>query len=190
MFTVTLCLINADIDSSLWLRVCSKSSSNKTWNPTFIYSCLSQNQMAKTFSICPLWQTLGYVLGCSLRIKLPHIESYKSPVEGIFFLWCNLSYPIFLVFTVYILSIWQRNTLCALALGVTDVVTLRWFWCWLASEVSVWEEMVALQGFAAALGLSLWAPAGPHPLLLFMKGSTHGSKHTVWLPKTHWCVWV
>lgn len=143
-----------------------------------------------TFSICPLWQTVGSVLGCSLRIKLPHIESYTGPVDGIFFLWCNLSYPIFLVFTVHILSIWQRNTLCALALGVTDVVTVQWFWCWLASEVSVWEEMVALQGFAAALGLSLWAPAGPHPLLLFMNGSTHGSKHTVWLPATHWCAWA
>lgn len=67
----------------------------------------------------------------------------------------------------------------ALALRVTDVVMLQWFWCWLASEVSVWEEMVALQGFAAALGLSLWALVGPHPFLSFMKGSTHGSKHTV-----------
>lgn len=25
----------------------------------------------------------------------------------------------------------------------------------------MWEEMVALQGFAAALGLSLWAASGP-----------------------------
>lgn len=110
------------------------------------------------------------------------IESYKSPVEGIFFFWCNLSYPIFLVFTVYILSIWQRNRLCALALCVADVVTLPCVWCWLASEVSVWEEMVALQGFAAALRPSLWAALGPHPLVLFMTGSAHGSKHTVWLP--------
>lgn len=107
------------------------------------------------------------------------IESHKSPVEGIFFFWCNLSYPIFLVFTVYILSIWQRNTL---APCVADVVTLPWFWCWLALEVIVWEEMVALQGLAAALGLSLWAASGPHPLVLFMTGSMHGSKHTVWLP--------
>lgn len=69
--------------------------------------------------------------------------------------------------------------MCALAPCVADVVTLPWFWCWLASEVSVWEEMVALQGFAAALGLSLWAASGPHPLVLFMTGSAHGSKHTV-----------
>lgn len=43
----------------------------------------------------------------------------------------------------------------------------------------MWEEMVALQGLAAALGLSLWAASGPHPLVLFMTGSMHGSKHTV-----------
>lgn len=74
---------------------------------------LSQSQMAKTFSICPLWQTVGSVLGCSLRIKLPHIESYKSPVERIFFLWCNLSYPIFLVLTVYIfVNLAEEHIVC------------------------------------------------------------------------------
>lgn len=65
------------------------------------------------------------------------------------------------------------------AVCVAAVVTPPWFRCWLASEVSVWEEMVDLRGFAAALGLSLWAAAGPHPLVLFMTGSAHGSKHTV-----------
>lgn len=146
--------------------------------------------METFFSNLPPLTDSWTVLGCSLRIKLSHIESYKSPVEGIFFLWCNLSYPIFLVFTVYILSIWQRNTLCALVPCVTGVVTLQWFWCWLASEVSVWEEMVALRGFATALGLSLWAPVGPHPLLSFTRGSTHGSIHTVWAAATQWCVWA
>lgn len=69
--------------------------------------------MANTFSICPLWQTVDSVLGCCLRIKLPHIESYKSPVEGIFFLWCNLSYPIFLVFTVYIfVNLAEEHIVC------------------------------------------------------------------------------
>lgn len=68
------------------------------------------------FSICSLWQTVGSVLGCSLRIKLHRIESYKSAVKGIFFLWCNLSYPIFLVFTVYIfVNLAEEHIVCVSA---------------------------------------------------------------------------
>lgn len=106
------------------------------------------------------------------------IESYQRPLEGIFFfdVICAIQ------FSLYLLSIFcqfDRGTHCARWRCVADVVTLARSWCWLASEVSVWEETVALQGFAAALRLSLWAALGPLPLVLFMTGSAHGSKHTV-----------
>lgn len=103
MFTVTLHFIREDIEALKWPRIYCKSSTN--WQRKTLHLFRFPRLKAKwqkTFSISHLWQTLGSVLGCRLRIKLPHIESYKSPVERIFFLWCNLSYPIFLVFTVYI----------------------------------------------------------------------------------------
>lgn len=102
------------------------------------------------------WQTVGSLLGCSLKIELPHIGSYKSPVGRIFFLWCNLSDPIFLVFTVYILSIWQRNTLCALVLGC--------HWCRRATVVLVLGgprgQCVGREGGSTGL----WGASRPVPL--------------------------
>lgn len=118
-------------------------------------------------------------------------RSYNAPVARIFFLWCNLSYPIFLVFTVYIFVNLAAERLVCVGAGchrcrrATVVLVLA------GPRRSVCGKRRWLcRAFAAALSLSHWAPAGPQPLLSFMKGSKHGSKHTVWLCTTHWRVWA
>lgn len=78
--------------------------------------------MARTFSICPLWQAVGSVLCCSLRIKLPHIESYKVQLRG--FSFCDVIWAI--QFSLYLLSIF-----CQFGRGTHCV---RWRWVSLVSS--------------------------------------------------------
>lgn len=82
--------------------------------PCYLFSLpCPKAKWQKTFSICHLWQRVGSDLGCILRINVPHIGSYKSPGEGILFLWCNLSCSIFLVLTVYIfVNLAEEHILC------------------------------------------------------------------------------
>lgn len=63
--------------------------------------------------------------------------------------------------------------MCAFAMDVTDVVTLRWFWCWLASEVSVcgksWWLCRALQRLPVC-------PIGPRQARIHLSYSRLGQR--------------
>lgn len=157
-----------------------KSSTNRNMKANiYLAFDIPKTNSKSIFNLSP-WQTVGSLLGCSLKIELPHIGSYKSPVGGIFFLWCNLSYPIFLVFTVYIFVNLAEEHIVRVGASVSSVSSRyggfgsHWPWRSVCGKRG-W----LYGGFGAALGPSLWAPPGPHPLLSFMKGSKYGSKHPV-----------
>lgn len=85
----------------------------------FILPC-PKTKWLKTFSICPLWQSDGSVLGCSPRIELPHIGSYKVQLRG--FSFCDVIWAI--QFSLYLLSIFcqfGRGTHCVRWRGVSLV---------------------------------------------------------------------
>lgn len=141
-------------------------------------------------SICRLWQTLGGVLACSLRIKLPHSESHKSPVEGISFrdvIWA-------VQFSLYLLSIlcqFGRGTQCA-----------RWRWMSLMSSryggfgVGSPQRSACVGRAGGSAGLcsgSQSVPLGrgrPASTCLIHDWVNARVKTHVWLPATHWCAWA
>lgn len=168
-----------------------KSSTNRNMKPNiYLAFDIPKTNGKSIFNLSP-WQTVGSLLGCSLKIELPHIGSYKSPVGGIFFLWCNLRYPIFLVFTVYIFVNLAEEHI--VRVGASMSLVSSWY-CGFAL-VGPGGQCVGREGGSMGALEPLSArPFGHHQVRIHSSHSWRGQNTGQNIPldsgETRWCVGV